>query len=335
MDYATLLRAAERGQPPPVILAHGTDIQLGDDVLTAIGRGLFREGSETAFDREVMDAREVTSDAVVRSALTLPLMTAKRLVAVRNCQALPAKGRETLAEYCANPNPRTCLLLLANETLAATRERKEHWLLGSVPSAAIVTLPVQQGRALADWLRRRAAEEELSVDDAAARMLVEWVGDDGAALLGEARKAALAGGPTNRSVGTKEVRAVVGEHRLSSVFDLTRAVERRDAAAALKKLDGLLATEEPMRLLGLLTMEVRTGWTIHEGLRRGQTADQIARAVRRPPAVVYALAATSTAASSTEWAAKMRRCWSVERRLKSGGRARAELVLLVADLCRP
>jgi DNA polymerase III delta subunit len=93
------------------------------------------------------------------------------------------------------------------------------------------------------------------------------------------------------------VRAVVGEHRSHEVFELTRAVERRDAAAALSLLERLLgAGEEPLRLLAILAAQAR-------------------RATLRPAA------------------GRLERCWRAERRLKLGGAPRPELAVLVADLC--
>ena len=163
---------------------------------------------------------------------------------------------------------------------------------------------------------------------------MQWVGDDGASLLGEARKAALAGGPENRAVGVKEVTAVVGEHRLSGVFDLTRAVQRREVGAALRTLDRLLATEEPMRLLALLTADVRATLTVADLAARGQGAEQIARVVRKPPPVVDAIARGPAAAPAGVLARRLERCWEAERRLKSSGEPHAELTALVVDLCR-
>ena len=122
-----------------------------------MSHALCRDPGAAVFDREVLDGREASAAAIVQSAMTLPVAAPMRLVAVRHCQALPAKGREILAEYCARPNPATCLLLLADEALTASRDRKEHWLLGAVPSGAVVTLPIRQGAALEQWLRRRAA----------------------------------------------------------------------------------------------------------------------------------------------------------------------------------
>ena len=175
--------------------------------------------------------------------------------------------------------------------------------------------------------------EGLTFSEDAARRLVEWVGDDGAALLGEVRKAALAGGPANQSVGVQDVTAVVGERRVSGVFDLTRAVERRDVALAVRTLESLLTTEEPMLILALLTREVRMAWTIQEWSRRGQSV----RADRAHAAAPGARGAGATRRRPPRPRrrppARLRRCWEAERRLKSGGDARAELTTLVVALC--
>lgn len=334
MDYAVFMQAAGRGQPPPVVLLHGPDPQLLDDALAAATRGLFREPGEAALGREIFEGSEVSVDDVVRAASTLPFMSAMRLVAVRRCQALPAKGADALAAYARDPNPLTSLLLLADESLGASRDRREHWLLGAVPSASAIGLATREGRSAEAWLRQRAATEGLTVSDEAARLLVQWVGDDGASLLGEARKAALAGGADNRAVGVKEVTAVVGEHRLSGVFDLTRAVQRREVGTALRTLDRLLATEEPIRLLALLTADVRATLTVADLAGRGQNAEQIARVVRKPAPVVDAIARGPASAPAAILARRLERCWEAERRLKSSGEPHAELTALVLDLCR-
>lgn len=314
-----------------MVLVHGPDVQLLDDTLAALTRGLCPDTNAAIFDREILDGREVTISIAVQSAMIMPVMAQKRLVAVRHCQALAPKGVDVLADYCANPNPAACLLLLADESLTAARDRKDHWLLGVVPGVAVVTLPSRHGPALEQWLRRRATAEGITLSEEAARLLVQWVGDEGAALLGEVRKAALASGPDNHTVGVKEVNAVVGEHRVSGVFDLTRAVERRDVGLALRTLESLLAIEEPLLLLAMLTREVRTAWTIRDAVARGQSLDQLARTLRRPLSVVQAHASVRQSADAE--AQVLRRCWAAETRLKSGGEPRAELSALVVALC--
>ena len=335
MEYAVFLRAAERGQPPPIALLHGPDEQLLDDGLALVERGLFADASERALGREVLEGDAASIETVVRSALTLPFMTSRRLVVVRRAQALAARGAETLTAYTRDPNPATCVLLLADEGLTASRERRsDHWLVGALPASALVALPLRKGRALEDWLKQRAAAEGLTVSDEAARLLVQWVGDDGARLLGEARKAALLGGPEHRAVGAEEVTAVVGEHRIGEVFELTRAVERRDVGQALRTLDRLLATEEPVFLLTLLTRNVRVALTVRDLAAAGQTAEQIARAVRPvPPPVIEGIMARVGGAAGAALPRQLARCCEVDWRCKSGGQARAELTALVVELC--
>ena len=335
MDYAAFLTAAERGQPPALALLHGADDQLLDDALGLVTRGLFADASERALGREVLEGDEVTVETVVRSAMTLPFMTKRRLVVVRRAQALPAKGGEVLTAYAGDPNPATCLLLVATESLAASRDRRsDHWLLGAVPAAAVVGLPLRKGRGMVDWLRQRAGAEGLTVTEEAARLLVQWVGEDGARLLGEARKAALIGGAENRKVGEAEVTAVVGEHAVKDVFDLTNAVEQGSLAKALLLLDRLLATEEPIRLLALLTRNVRIALTVRELAAAGQSADQIARSVRpTPPFVVKAIMERVAGPGGAALPRQLARCWEAEWRCKSGGQPVAELTALVAELC--
>jgi len=335
LEYTAFLQAAERGHPPALALLHGGDDQILDDGLGLVTGGLFVDASERALGREVLEGDAVSIETVVRSAMTLPFMTKRRLIVVRRAQALSAKGAEALTAYARDPNPTTCLLLLADESLLASRERRsDHWLLGALPSAAVVTLPLRKGRALEEWLKQRAAAEGLTVGDEAARLLVQWVGEDGARLLGEARKAALVGGPEHRRVGVSEVTAVVGEHRVSDVFELTRAVERRDLGQALATLDRLLATEEPVFLLALLTRNVRVALTVRDLAADGQTADQIARAVRPTPApVVQAIMARVSGVAGDALPRLLVRCGEAEWRCKSGGQPRAELTALVAELC--
>ncbi len=335
MDYASLLRDVERHEIPAVALLHGSVPLFLDDAVRLISRALFGDESAAALDREVMDGRETSAETIARSAMTLPFMAARRLVVVRHAEALSARTTDALAQYLAAPSPSTCLLLLAADSLRADRNRKtDHWLLRAVPPGAAIELTPQKGPSLERALQRRALQDGLEVDDEAARLLVQFVGDDLALLLAEAHKAALARGADNRRIGAPEVRAVVGEHRVSDLMELMRAVERGDRGRALALLDHLLrAGEEPLRILGFLVADLRTAWSVKEWTGRGLPPDQIARRLRRPPPVIEKLAARAGAVSSGELGRRLERCWQVERRIKSGGAPHAEMAVLIADLC--
>ncbi len=311
MQYGSWLRAAEAGRVAPVTLLHGAEPFLIDEAIGRVTRALIPDAAELVMSRDVLEAREAGPEGIVRAAQTFPWGAARRVVVARGVEALGPKQAEPLVEYLGQPNPTTALLLPVPQPLASS-----HWLLKAVAAAAapaagkpgsgepasgepasfsIVEVPRLSGRSLFGWLRAHAASGGLELAEDAAQLLVTFVGEEPAALAAELGKAALAGGADNRRVGVVEIRAVVGEHRSREIFELTRAVELRDAGSALPLLDRLLsAGEEPLRILAILAGQAR----------------------RATPA-----------------AARLARCWKVERRLKLGGLARPELCLLVADLC--
>lgn len=293
MQHSAWLRALEQGQVAPVVVLNGPEPFLIEEALGRLTCVVCPDPALLAMSREVLEAREAGSEGIVRAAETLPWGAPRRLVIARGVEALGTKQAEPLVAYLRAPNPSTVLALAVVQPLAPS-----HWLLKAVSAGSVVELPQLTGRALAAWLRSRASAEGLELGDDAAQLLITLVGDDPAALAGEVVKAAIGGGAENRRVGVAEVRAVVGEHRSREVFELTRAVEEKDAGAALPLLERLLAGgEEPLRILAILA---------------GQA--------RRQPAPAAPM--------------RLERCWQAERRLKLGGPPRPELVLLVADLCR-
>ena len=290
MHYGSWLRAAEAGEVAAVTLLHGAEPFLIDEAIGRTTRALILDAAELVMSRDVLEAREAGAEGIVRAAQTFPWGVARRVVIARGVEALGPKEAEPLIEYLRQPNPATALLLAVPQVLASS-----HWLLKSLPAASVVEVPRLSGRSLIGWLRAHAAGERLELAEDAAQLLVTLVGEEPAALAAELDKAALAGGADNKRIGAGEIRAVVGEHRSREIFELTRAVELRDARSALPLLDRLLsAGEEPLRILAILAGQAR----------------------RATPA-----------------ASRLACCWKAERRLKLGGLGRPELCLLVADLC--
>lgn len=327
MDYAGFLSEVERGSVPLIALLHGDEPWLLDDALATVSRVLFSDPSLLALNREVFDGRETTAETVVRSALTLPSLSPARLVVLKGAQALSAKSAEPLVEYCRDPSPYCRLLLLAGETLAA------HWLVKALPPAALVAVPRLTGRGLIAWLQARVSKEGCELTEGAAQLLVRWVGEDLTTLSGELEKARLFA--SAGSITEDHVRGVVGEHRVLKTFELTDAIERGETGRALALLESLLAAgEEPLAILGMLARQVRMICQVREWCRQGKSADEIGRLLRRPAFAVESLAARAASLSAPSLWRAFARCWEVEWRLKSGGRPRPELTILVADLCR-
>src|SRR3989475_11868827 len=131
--------------------------QFLDDALALVADRLFPDTASAAFGREVLDGRETDAQTVVTSAMTLPLLGGVRLVVVRHAQALGQRHAEALGAYARDPNPSTRLLLLADEGLRTSRDRRaDHWLGPALPAGAIGGPPAPPGPAPAGGRPPRA-----------------------------------------------------------------------------------------------------------------------------------------------------------------------------------
>lgn len=331
MDGEAFLRAAEQDDVAPVVVLHGPHPVLAEETVARLVGILCGAGADVVLARETLDVRESGIEPAVRAARTMPFLVRRRVVVARGSETLAERSGTSLLEYLRAPNPAAVLILLAGRELEPA-----HWLIKALPAGNVVSLAPPAGRALVGWLRGRARTRGIELEEPAARMLVDLAGDDAGALLAELEKAALAGGPDGRRVGVDEVESVVGTRRARSVFELLRAIEARDRGPALGVLQALLdGGEEPLGVVAMLAREARAAWQVKEWRRRGRSPEDIARSLRRPPAAAAALVARAERMTPAEVPAGLVRCWNAERRLKLGASPRAELALLVADLCGP
>jgi len=327
VDLAAFLSAADAGRLPPVALLHGPEPILVEDAVARATHGLFPGATDLSLARETLDAPAVGAHAIVQAALVLPWTGPRRLVVARGVEGLGAKQAAPLAAYAEAPNPTTALLLLAGEALPAG-----HWLLRLAAGLTVVAVPRPAGRQLVGWLRSRARARGIDLAEEAAALLIELTGEEPARLASELDKAALAAGPGQ--VGVADVRAVVGEHRVRRLFDLSDAVARRETGPALALVDSLLASgEEPLRLVAVLAGDVRLWWETAEALRGGRAETEVARGLRRPPQAAEAVMLRARTLTPEGAARSLARCWAAERRLKLSGPPRPEVTLLVAELC--
>jgi DNA polymerase-3 subunit delta len=329
VDYQTFLKSLKQGVVPPVLLFHGTEPFLLVEAVRQLTDALFPDPSFIPLNREVIETKEVGAEQIVNSAKTAPCFSERRLIIVRGAQALPSKGREPVQAYLRSPNPTTCLVFVADELLAGT-----HWLMSMIPSSCVVESRGLTGSSLMTWLRNYAKTSGMDCADEALALLVECVGEDLTTLASEMEKVLLSAQGARR-IGAPAVRMVVGEHRARSIFELTRAMERRDLGQGLFILDRLLTSgEEPLGILAMLTREVRSLWQAKEWRRQGKSAEEIARLLRRPLRVIEGVLGRAEATDPQALCRSLERCWIVEQSLKSGGHARSEMSLLFADLCR-
>jgi DNA polymerase-3 subunit delta len=260
------LKQIAAGDLAPVYLVLGDDdLQKGevaDAFEQAVDEGL------RAFNVEHLDGAESTLRQVVEAAATLPMMAPRRIVIVRRAERCLAPKRETGAvaadlavfeEYLAGPYPHACLVLVASGL--DRRRRTTTRLLGAATQVLGDELA-----SVADaerWVRRRVSAAGRAIDAAAARLVAARAGPDLPRLRGEVDRLLLFVGEAP-TVGLDDARVVAGPAVAHDDWAVARAIERGQAAAALKELALVVESgAAPYMVLGQLAWVVRTKMPNH------------------------------------------------------------------------
>jgi DNA polymerase III subunit delta len=326
---STVRKQVAARQPDPVYLIVGDDEAEMSRLAAAIG-GLV-EDELRAFNSERFYAGErgVTPAAIVEAASTLPMMSDRRVVTVLRAERIlkpkrrgkaaaeepgddvdaePPTELDVLEAYLRNPVPQTTLVMVASDV---DRTRKLYKTLQK-QSTIVECWGLRPGRDARVDLRDVARTAEVMVkqatnaaaqqiEPAAARLIAERAGTDIARLRGDLERLLLytAG---SKKITLDDARQVVSAESAQDDWAVTNAIQRRDAAEALRQL--ALALESggvSYQILGQLA------WFVREKL--------VVSDPRRVPAAIEALFRT-------------------DLELKSSGDARVLLERLVVQLCR-
>jgi DNA polymerase-3 subunit delta len=214
---------------------------------------------------EIAFAGDVGVFDLLQALSTSSLLGGRRLVIVRGAQDLKKEHAEAIAEYLESPSPDSVLALVSTGRSKVDAVVKK---LG-----AVISLEPPKGRRLVGWIRERARQHQLNVDERAAWALVDSVGTELRDLDGALSQLAT-GGDAGGKIGAADVRRMFPRLADQRIFAFTDAVGDRRLELAMGSLRRLLEQgDEPLVLFGSLVSQVR------RMLRARRYADQSAAAV--------------------------------------------------------
>lgn len=228
---------------PNVYLVSG-DPYLADEALQRI-----------RVEHEIDPYGETSLDAAASAAQLMEavgtgsLLGGRRLVVIQDAQDLKKDQVDPLTRYVESPSPDTILVLIASGKTKLDAALKKH--------GHVLTLEVPKGRKLATWLKQRAVERRIKLDDRGAWALIDSVGNELRGLDGALAQLVAAHGE-GASIGAKEVRRSFSRLADERTFAFTDAVGERKLPAAMASLRRLLEQgDEPLALFGVLVGHLR------------------------------------------------------------------------------
>jgi DNA polymerase III subunit delta len=266
---------------------------------------------------------------VVGACNALGLFGGRRLVLVRNAEALDDDAVAGIVGYLSDPAPDTVLALFGAGGITP-----KHALAVAVAAVGDVRLfDAPERKQAADWVVRRLGERGVGCSAAVGRRLVDLAGDDIGDLAVEVEK--VAAYCANGEAKVEDVELLVIPRADVKPWDITDAWGRRDAAAviALSTAD-VERPEDVGRLISQLSAHVRKVHRAAVILDDGGSQADVARDLNLKPFPASKLVGQARSFARDELGRAVVRLADLDLAVKGGSRldARFELELALAEI---
>jgi DNA polymerase III subunit delta len=307
----------------PAYLIAGSDWPKVDAAIARL-RARFPEESVEQLSAAADDPIDV-----VGACNALGLFPGRRLVLVRNAEALADEAVAALVEYLRAPAPETCLGLFG-----AAGFGPRHPLVKAVEAVGEVRLfDAPERKQAAEWVVKRFAQAGSSCSPAVARRLVELAGDDVGDLALEADK--LIAYCRGAAPAVDDVERLVVANPDIKPWDITDAWGRRDAAAVIALATADVERREDVgRVVAQLAQHVRRVHRAAVLIEAGAGQAEVAAELGLKPYPAQKLVAQARRFEPAELGRAVVRLAQLDLAVKGGSRvdSRFELELALAAI---
>lgn len=223
------------------------------------------------------DADDLTAADVMDELRTLPFLTGRRIVVLRNADKFVSNNRELLETYFDSPSPTGILVLTLGSFDSRTKLARKLPKVGQ-----LISVSQPSAGQLPSRLRQYALEAHTkTLQGQASELLVELAGDELVRLYSEIDKLAIYVGQ-RKAITADDVNCLVGRNRLFDAFDVINCLIARDTAGAVDQLRRLFSQDRDAqyRFIGALAYHVRRMFAAKVMLQKGRTERDVAKNLR-------------------------------------------------------
>lgn len=224
-----------------------------------------------------VEAGSMSITEVMDELRTLPFLTSRRVVVLKNADKFITANRELIEAYFENPNPTGILVMTVSSFNARTKLAKKLPQVGqliSVSQPSAGQLPAR--------LRQYALDaHSKTLQNQASELLTELVGDEVVQLYSEIDKLAVYVGQ-KKAITADDVNSLVGHNRLFDAFDVINSLIAQDTAGAVDQLRRLFNQDRNAQytFIGALAYHLRRMFAAKVMLQKGRSEWDVGKALR-------------------------------------------------------
>ncbi len=213
---------------PPICVVYGAEAFLKRQAIADIVDRVLGNADRSLALSEYDGGAAIALAGVLDDLRTLPFLSDRRLVLVRDADKFITDNRAALEDYADQPSPTGVLLMECRSFPGSTKLAKRVQAIGE----AIECKPVA-ARAVPGWLVNRCKDSyNKRLDAQAAALLQAFIGDDLGLLDSELLKLSLYVGD-RPAIAADDVQALVVQTREEQVWGILSAIATGDEAKAL------------------------------------------------------------------------------------------------------
>jgi DNA polymerase-3 subunit delta len=269
-------KSETREKIEPIYVIVGEEKSLVDAECEKLLEKLLASG-ERATGLFTAEPAEISVSEVLDELRTLPFLTGKRVVLVRDAGKFVSENREILEKYFDNPCTTGVLILTVRSWPERTRLAKKLATTGRLLSVAQPKRWQLPGRLM--QYARDAHGKGLS--ETAAELLVELAGDELVRLYGEVDKLALLA-QDEKLITEQHIESLIGHNRMHNAFTVIDAIMAGDRGQAIYRLRNMFAEDKAAEytVVGAFAFHFRRMFNAKVLLEKGVDVVEIAKMLR-------------------------------------------------------
>jgi len=229
----------------------------------------FNYSSYYASDANVVNVRDEIE--------TLPMMSSRRVVILREVQDLSDKEWDDLEPVLANPVQTTVLILVGSKL----DKRKKFFKL-LLEQSEMVEFKKPYENQIPGWIRHICRAHGLDIDEEAIQLLHRLAGSQLTEIEAEVKKLADYVGE-RKTIRLEDVAQCVSRRREENVFELTEKIASGDRVSALLRLAHLLEQgQSEVGITSLVARHMRILLQIKQGQAAGLTGQKLSAFAQVP-----------------------------------------------------
>lgn len=225
MDFDAIIRDIKNRKFHPVYALHGEEGYFIDKIADLIEETALSE-SEKSFNQKILYGKETDFLTLMEIVKRYPMMAPHQVVILKEAQLL--KDFERMAEYVTNPMPTTILVLChKNKKIPQNKAFGKAIVKNSV---AYYSEKIRSHK-IPDWISNYLANLGLKINQKAAILLEEYLGNDLSKIVNSLDKLSinLAG---SKEIGVEAIEKYIGISKDYNVFELNNAMSDKDVLKA-------------------------------------------------------------------------------------------------------